>query len=458
MTIQAFKEFIKEKASKFNPESIRIVSHLDSDGISAAALLVKLCQLKGIQHTLSIVPQLDENKLIELSKEKDDFFVFADIGSGQISLINHLMKDKQVLILDHHSPEKVQPDPHLTHINPHNFNINGSQDISGSGVVYLFCRAIHEGIKEFAYVAIIGAIGDVQEVSGFSSLNQEILQDALNSKKIRTQKGLKIFGLQTRPLYNLLEYSSDINLPGISGSKSGAIQFLQEIGIDPKNGSKWRKFNDLTGEEISTLITNLILKRKNEPNPEDILGNRYLLMDEKHDSPFHDLKEFSTILNGCGRLQRPTLGIGALLDEPNAKRHALKALAEYKSEIVQFMNWFREERGKKILEENNYVIINGQNKVPSTMIGTMSSIISKSQLVKKEIFILGLARQEDKTKVSLRVSSNDDKINLREILQTITKEIGGEAGGHKFAAGAIIPTDKEQEFINKAKKILKKII
>jgi single-stranded-DNA-specific exonuclease len=458
LTIQAFKEFIKEKASKFNPESIRIVSHLDSDGISAAALLVKLCQLKGIQHTLSIVPQLDENKLIELSKEKDDFFVFADIGSGQISLINHLMKDKQVLILDHHSPEKVQPDPHLTHINPHNFNINGSQDISGSGVVYLFCRAIHEGIKEFAYVAIIGAIGDVQEVSGFSSLNQEILQDALNSKKIRTQKGLKIFGLQTRPLYKLLEYSSDINLPGISGSKSGAIQFLQEIGIDPKNGSKWRKFNDLTGEEISTLITNLILKRKNEPNPEDILGNRYLLMDEKHDSPFHDLKEFSTILNGCGRLQRPTLGIGALLDEPNAKRHALKALAEYKSEIVQFMNWFREERGKKILEENNYVIINGQNKVPSTMIGTMSSIISKSQLVKKEIFILGLARQEDKTKVSLRVSSNDDKINLREILQTITKEIGGEAGGHKFAAGAIIPTDKEQEFINKAKKILKKII
>ena len=181
-------------------------------------------------------------------------------------------------------------------------------------------------------------------------------------------------------------------------------------------------------------------------------------MDEKHDSPFHDLKEFSTILNGCGRLQRPTLGIGALLDEPNAKRHALTALAEYNSENVQFMNWFREERGKKILEENNYVIINGQNKVPSTMIGTMSSIISKSQLVKKEIFILGLARQEDKTKVSLRVSSNDDKINLREILQTITKEIGGEAGGHKFAAGAIIPTDKEQEFINKAKKILKKII
>lgn len=457
MTIQAFKEFVKEKASEFSPEQIRIVSHLDSDGISAAALLVKLCQLKGIQHSLSILPQLDENNLIKLSKEQYSYFIFADIGSGQISLINHLMKDKTVLILDHHLPEKVQPNQNITHINPHNFNINGSQDISGSGVVYLFCRAIHEGIKDFAYIPIIGAMGDVQERDGFSSLNQEILQDALNSKKVRTQKGLKIFGLQTRPLYKLLQYSSDLHLPGISNSESGSIQFLQEIGINPKNGTKWRRFNDLTGEEINKLITNLILKRKNESHPEDILGTRYLLIDEKHDSPFHDLKEFSTILNGCGRLERPSLGIGALLNEDKAKRQAIRALAEYKKEIVQFMNWFREQRGKEILEENNYIIINGKSKVPATMIGTMSSIISKSQLVKPNIFILGIARQEHKTKVSLRVSSNNEQIDLRTILKTITKEIGGEAGGHKLAAGAIIPTDKEQEFITKAKEILFRI-
>ncbi len=454
MTIQAFKEFIKEKAKDFNAKSVKIVSHLDSDGISSAALLIKMCKLKDIEQSLSIVPQLDENKLIELSKEPHSFFIFSDIGSGQISLINHLMKNKQVLILDHHLPEKIQPNQNITHINPHEFGIDGSLDISGSGVVYLFCREINEGIKDFAYIPIIGAIGDVQEVNGFSSLNQEILQDALNSKKVRTQKGIKIFGLQTRPLYKLLEYSSDIHIPGVSGSRTGAMQFLQSIGIDPKKGTKWRFFNDLTGDEIDNLIKNLILKRKNESNPEDIIGSRYILINEKYDSPFHDLKEFSTILNGCGRLQRPELGIGALLNEDKAKHHALLALAEYKKEIVQFMNWFREQRGKEIIEEHNYIIINGKNKVPATMIGTMSSIISKSKLVKEGIFVLGLSRQENKTKISLRVSSKNNAIDLRIILKQITKEIGGEAGGHKFAAGAIIETDKEQEFIKKAKEIL----
>ena len=59
-----------------------------------------------------------------------------------ISDINDLMKDKVVLILDHHQPEEVEAENNICHINPHLHGIDGSKEISGSGVVYLFSKAV----------------------------------------------------------------------------------------------------------------------------------------------------------------------------------------------------------------------------------------------------------------------------------------------------------------------------
>jgi len=452
-----FKEFIESEAKKFEGEHIRIISHLDSDGIAAASILVQLCNLLNKSYSVSILPQLDHDSLIKISKEDNEVFVFSDIGSNQISLINSLMKDKKVFILDHHKPENVKTN--AVHINPHLFGIDGSTEISGSGVVYLFARAIHEGIKEFSYIPIIGAIGDVQENKGFKTLNNEILEDALNYKKIRRVKGLNLFGLQTRPLHKLLEYCTDFNLPGITACESGTIQFLQEIGINPKDEGRWKKFYDLTGDEIDRLVRGLILRRKNEENPEAIIGVRYTLVEERHDSPFYDLKEFSTILNSCGRLKKYSYGIGACLGDKKAKKDAIQALSDYKKEIVTFMDWFKKNRGnERVIEGDNYIIIDGKKNVPATMIGTMASIISKSRLVEKNIFVLGLARQEKQTKVSLRISSRNNSVDLRKIISKITTEVGGESGGHQFAAGAIIDFDKEQDFIKKAKEVLQESV
>lgn len=44
--------------------------------------------------------------------------------------------------------------------------------------------------------------------------------------------------------------------------------------------------------------------------------------------------------------------------------------------------------------------------------------------------------------------------NVREILKRVVDEIGGEVGGHTFAAGAMISQTKEHEFIELLKKNL----
>ena len=61
------------------------------------------------------------------------------------------------------------------------------------------------------------------------------------------------------------------------------------------------------------------------------------------------------------------------------------------------------------------------------------------------------------TKVSLRMRGNNNGEDLKQIIVEIIKDIPNcEAGGHANAAGALIPTEKEEDLINNAKVVLEK--
>jgi len=47
------------------------------------------------------------------------------------------LKDKEIVILDHHKVENNERDT-IIHVNPHFFGIDGSKEVSGAGVVFLF--------------------------------------------------------------------------------------------------------------------------------------------------------------------------------------------------------------------------------------------------------------------------------------------------------------------------------
>lgn len=463
MKYKAFQDSIDRAAEKFKRwdknKTIRIISHLDADGISASAILIYVLNKENRKYSISIIPQLNREKIIELSKENYSYFIFTDLGSGQIKDINEILKNKEILILDHHQLDDVKEGENINHVNPHIQKIDGSKEISGAGVAYLFAVSLDKENKKLAHIPIIGAIGDVQEENGeFLQLNKKILKDAVENKKIEVKKGLRMFGQQTKPLHKILEYCTDPYIPSVSGSESGAIQFLHQIGIDPKRGSGWKKIVHLTKEEMKRLITGIIMKRLNETKPEDVLGNIYILPDQTEESPTRDAREFATLLNACGRMEKASFGIGACLGIKKDIQRALKTLAEYKKEIVLAINWYYDNKKKSenIYQENGLLIINAQDNINPTIIGTLASIISKSHDIKKNTYILSLARTFEKTtKISLRTNSNNPSIDLRNILKDIIAVSGGEAGGHQYAAGALIDTEKEKLFIQTAKQVLK---
>ena len=97
------------------------------------------------------------------------------------------------------------------------------------------------------------------------------------------------------------------------------------------------------------------------------------------------------------------------------------------------------------------LIINAKDNVRATMIGTLASIISSSNNFDQNTFVMSMARLlNKKTKVSLRISDRKADVDLFKIISNIAEKVEGEAGGHLSAAGAVISTEREQDFIEEA--------
>lgn len=447
-----------KKVNKSN--IIRVISHLDSDGICSAAIILNALTNENFRYNLTIIKQLSKEVLIKLKEEEYKYYIFTDLGSGQYDQIIEHLPNRKILILDHHSFDKsllknISED--VTMINPHIQDIDGSIEISGSGVSYLFSENLNEKNKDTAHLAIIGALGDVQENEGFSELNNGILNTAITQKKILLSKGLKWFGLETRSLIKLLVYGTEIYIPEITGNESNAVLFLNKLNIEPRKNGDWIKFNDLTETEKNNFISAIIMKRKDEDTPEQIFGTRYLLIPEDESSNFRDLREFSTLLNACGRMDKASYGIGACLNDEDSRMQAIKTLEEYRGEIVFALRWYDQaKKTDKIKITDKYIIIDAESEIRPTIIGTLASIITNFKETKEGTIILSVAKDNDHSKVSIRIKG-DYELDLRDIIKEILTNTDGEGGGHKNAAGAIIPNDSKDKFIEVAVEVLDKL-
>ncbi|MEM2784614.1 MAG: DHH family phosphoesterase, partial [Candidatus Pacearchaeota archaeon] len=126
--------------------------------------------------------------------------------------------------------------------------------------------------------------------------------------------------------------------------------------------------------------------------------------------------------------------------------------AEYRHHLVNALNFVFSARK---IESQGYVIVNARDEIKDTLIGSVMSILAHSCVYPHGTVLIGMANQDNKIKVSARISGkNTNSINLYKLLDTIVKHIGGECGGHADAAGALIPKNKEQEFIALLKQAL----
>ncbi len=461
-----YREF--KEASKtlkdYSDRVVRVVTHNDADGLTAGGIVHKTFMRENRSiHTRS-VKQLEEIVIKEVSKEKPEIVIFTDCGSGQLDSIKDILLDNcLVIILDHHQP-KILDHENLIHINPHSHGIDGSKEISGSGMAYLFSKAYNPENVNLAALAIVGAIGDNQDGDGvFRGVNREIIKDGEDAGVLKVEKDLRLFGRQTRPLYRAIEYTTEPFIPGLSGSESASIQFLNDLGIPVKKDDEFTMLADLDKDERQRLVTALVLKMiENKVPPklaEGIVGEVCTLLKEDRRTHLRDGREFATLLNGCGKHEKNGIGLAVCLgDRGKLYKKSLDMLYEHKGYLSKCYKWISENTDRIEDMEVLYALDAGED-IDENVIGTVASMVLNSRILEGLKPIIAFSKRDDN---SLKVSSRgtrdmvENGLNLGKVMAYASEGVKGEGGGHDIAAGAVIEEGKKEEFLEYAKEEIKR--
>jgi len=438
---EKIKEFINTFKDKTKNKDILVISHFDADGITSAAIFGRCLKKLDKKFSFKIIKSLEKEFIESLPKSR--ILVFLDLASASLRELSDLKNE--IFIIDHHQINKKFPLPENIHIfNPELWD---EEKMSGSCNTYLISKELTGTDIQSANLAIIGMVGDIMEKE-VGPLANSIVKDS----NAVIKKGILLYP-STRPLNKALEYCSNPFIPGVTGNSAGATELLREIGIQFTQKG-YKSLIELTEDEMQKLVTAVTLRIASTEKIAEFIGNIFLV---KFYNQLEDARELSALINACSRMDRSEIALLFCMGNKTARKEAERIYIRYKQNLVQALNYVNSNPDLPKIQGKQYVIINAKDNIKDTIIGTVASILSMSAVYKEGTIIVTMAYNEDKIKVSSRISGrnkNPGARSLKEIMDEITEIIGGESGGHQFAAGCLISKDQEEAFITLAKKKL----
>lgn len=442
-------------------EEIIVLGHYDADGISATSIISSLVRAFGGSFQARVVEQLGPEEISDVeSAEKP--VVMVDLGSGYMSSLRGRFKSG-LAIIDHHIPE-CGTSSGILQLNPHECGYEGHWEISASGLAYFVAKASGANSKGMIPVAIVGALADLQDKNRerkLLSLNSLIVNEGIELGLIEEREDLLFFRRETKPIHRALAESYMTPLPGITGNKEAAYNFVNSLGIKVKDGERWRTLAELSDAEKSRMLVGLLTLLSSEFKKEVVdlpfIGNVYTLLKEDRGSPLRDAREFGYLLNSLGRTGKAAIGIAICLGvRGDILNSAEEAAREYSNKIRDSLNRVLSAPGA-IEKQGRLTITRGEGIVDPSALSALTNMLSNSCLLEEGTAILAFALRDGNTlKVSARASESLTRggKNLGNIMAASAAEVGGQGGGHSVAAGATIPKKGLRKFIELVKESL----
>ena len=145
---------------------------------------------------------------------------------------------------------------------------------------------------------------------------------------------------------------------------------------------------------------------------------------------------------------RPDLGIALAMGfRGTVLESALQTLSNYRRVLAEALSKIME--GERTRKEKGVLFLLGGEEIRDTLIGTLTSILSRSKFSKDFFMVIGLAKSGSLVKVSARLTEAGVRvgINLDSLMRRSCVRVGGIGGGHRHAAGGYIPEGEEERFI-----------
>ena len=447
--------FFKDKVSDCikTGKSISVTTHLDCDGLTSGSIITKALIRAGANCTVRTSKEFSKKIVESFKTDSRDFHIVTDLGGGFAKDLNESVGDDWI-VLDHHQISEEEKENQNV-INAWNYGIDGGSEICAGGMAYLASVALDEKNSDLSAIAVVSALGDRQdqgERKSFVGKNFEIANVAKEEGLVDIDLDLLLVGRETRPLADALAFTSQPFIEGLTWNRDTCLSLLNSSGIQIKDEGRWRVPAELNEEEkrqVIEAITKFTSEKNSTEIASELIGYTYTFPREDKLSFLRDGREFSTMLNSCGRINRSGVGMAVCMGDRNKiLREAETILTDYRKMIKEYMNILSNERWR-ISESETCVMVNGEGIVPETMTGTISSLIAGSPKNIGKIIILRTKGEENTIKFSSRKSfSCKSDINLSELMRKGAEKFNGIGGGHNAAAGAKITKDKLDEFLN----------
>lgn len=458
---------IQAATALMEADSVRLVSHDDADGLTSAAIAQTALEWAGVPVHTEIKHGLSEAAIDELAAGPTDTVLFTDLGSGGLDRLAHHagLGGFTPVVVDHHQPVEATIDYHL---NPIAVGLDGGRELAGAGTAYVLARTIADRLgdvghdpRELAALAVVGAVGDRQTVDGeLVGANRAIAAEGEAAGTVESGTDLAVYGTQTRPLPKLLEYTSEVRIPGITGNRRGAIEFLESLPSSLREGSRWPTWAELDADTRQQIASGLMTRAIDRGVPTDrvekLVGTRYVLPKEEPGTQLRDASEFATVLNATARYERSEIGLAVCRgDRDEALDTARQLLKEHRKNLSTGIEWVIDTGVKR---ESHVQWFHAKSEIRATIVGIVAGMVLGSDGIDRHRPIVGFANtaEEDGVKVSARAPGRlaSRGIDLAAAVRNAAETVGGEGGGHEMAAGATVPVGTEPGFLEAVDEVI----
>jgi single-stranded-DNA-specific exonuclease len=456
----ALKHFCEKLRSTVEGgNEVAIITHLDADGITSGSIMAMALRRMGARFSLRTVSDLNSSVVEKMKADGRDFYVITDLGGGWASHLRKALGDKWVII-DHHeiTEEEILTDDGGQILNPWKFGIDGGREVSAGGMAYMVASALDFKNRDLSAIAVVSAVADRQDQGdkkSFFGLNAEILKTAQSLGLVSVDLDIILTGRETRPVHEALAYTLFHYIDGLTWNTEACYLLLKNAGIKLKDdGSRWRALAEFSQEEKSTIVEAVAKfvdssdKRVSDILLDDLIGYVYTLSREDKRSQLRDAREFSTMLNACGRIGKAGVGIAMCMGDRNMALSAGEEIMDmYKMTLRNNISTIFSEKWR-LADDGKTTFVNGDGILEEGMLGAVSTLLSGSPSLRGRLLFVRTLAKEGTYKFSSRKCLDcKSQANLGVIMRQCSNALNGTGGGHSAAAGCSIPSYALDDFI-----------
>ncbi len=430
-----------------------VVTHIDADGLASGSTVFASLARRGANVALRTVPDLDQKAIARLQLQGYEFYIFTDLASTLITELASAFGDR-FLVIDHHqlSEDDMARD---SVINAWAFGYDGGKEACSSSMAYFFASSLDPSNVDLSPLAVVGAVADRQDGGpgrSLTGLNRAAMDEAREAGLITATKDLVFSGRETRPIHEAVALTSSPYLKGLTGDRDAVLTALHGAGIELKDEGAWRTVSSLSEAErakLTEVVASVVSSTEGATDAlATLVGEVYTLTYEDSFTPLRDAREFATLLNACGRMEAPGVGVSICLgDRSEALKEAMQTLSHYRAGLGKALDALTGDPAR-LHQTSHLVVARCEGVVDERLLGPVISILTSSPGYRDKI-VVGLSSSGDaEIKVSSRVGDAfAGEVNLGLVMREAGEAVGGVGGGHTMAAGARIPVESAEAFL-----------